>query len=451
MSVAAADLVGQADRRARLAFLLGRLLLAEPGPDAAAVVAGIPELEPLARRDGALAAEYERLLLREIPLFESVFRSEDGRRGGPVVSAAAAWYERHDFDEGGRWRVPSPDHLGLELRFLGHLAAAEAAAWADDRPDEACRAVEAERAFLAEHLGPWGQVALDALGRRASPGPFAALAMAAGELLAGECERLRPDPDHASMPAVVPERPPFPAGPSRIARWLLAPARCGAFLDLDDLAAAAGSIGAPWRPSDARSQLSRVVEAAADGRDLPALLAALRPALERAAGGHRAREREAEGLRRTWRRWRLQTECTLDWIDRLAAGPRAGALPATPVVVEVRGPGHGARVGAGVAVVGALRSLDVRTAVCDELPPDLAASLAALAEAGAEEVLLESEAVAAVARPDGGGGPGREARLLGDAGVVVRLVEGEGPLQVGVQGVGDLAAAVSAAVEDIAL
>lgn len=437
MTAAPVDLVSQADRRARLAAALGRLLLAEPGPDAAALVAGAAELEPLGRPDPALAADFERLLLREVPLFESVFRSDDGRRGGPVVADVVAWYHRHDFDEDGRWRVASPDHLGMELRFLAHLAATEAAAWADDRPEEACRAVEAQRDFLAAHLGQWGEVALAALARRAGGGPFAALAAAAAELLAEESARLRSAPDHPGMPAVEAEPPPRAAGPARIARWLLAPARCGAFLDAEDLARAAAAIRAPWRPSDARAQFRHVVEAAADGGDLDTLLSALRPAVERWRDRHAAEEGRREADRRVWRWWRLQAEETLRFLDRLAAPPPPAA---GPLVVEVRGPSRERRAAAAALVVHGAAALDASVVVSAELPPALSAELAALAAAGAGEVLLGGPSVVAVAQPDAGEGPAREARHLGEADVVVRLVAAPGPVQVDVAGDGPLAA-----------
>ena len=59
-------------RRERLAALLGRLLLAEPDDDVARIVAAVPTLAPLAAMDRECAAsEYERLLLRSVPLHES--------------------------------------------------------------------------------------------------------------------------------------------------------------------------------------------------------------------------------------------------------------------------------------------------------------------------------------------------------------------------------------------
>ena len=93
MTVAArSDLATAAGRRARLAALLGRLLLEEPGPDIAELVEGVPELKPLGQTTPDLAAEYERLLLRQIPPYESVFLGDDGE------SAAVAAPEQPPLD-----------------------------------------------------------------------------------------------------------------------------------------------------------------------------------------------------------------------------------------------------------------------------------------------------------------------------------------------------------------
>ena len=435
-----ADLFEQAARRARIAAALGRLLLQEPGPDAAELVGQLPELAPLGRTDPDLASTYERLFLREIPLFESVFLGPDGQRGGAVLGEVIDLYRRHDFDEITTWRVPSADHLGLELRFLGHLAAGEAGAWQDDRPDEATRLVEAQRDLLAHHLGQWGEVAVAAVLRRAGDGPYRTLAVAVAELLADESERLRPAPDHAGMPTVESTAPPDHLGPARIARWLLAPSRAGAFLDVDDLADAAAAIGAPWRPSDPRSAFRHVVESAVDGGDLDRLLARLRPTVEQWRDAHAANEASRDGNRRVWRHWRLQADRTLDLIDRLAGRGLGGAGtdPSGPVVVQVTGPGHHERAECGARVVAALAGLG-RIAVSADLRPRLAGDLAALLAAGADEVLLGADTVTAVALADGGETTEREGRHLPGVEILVRLVPSSEPAAVTVEGAGPLA------------
>ena len=312
------DLVDQAVTRARLAALLGRLLAGEPGPDLAPLVAAVERLAPLADGGPSLAADYERLLLREVPLYESVFLDAGGQRGGPTASAVSAAYESVGFDEMGAWRVAGPDHLGLELRCYAHLCAEEAAGWESDQPDRAVRAVEAARGFLATHLGSWGEVAMEAVRRRAGASPYADVAVAVTSFLASEAERLRPDPDHPGLPPVDVDAPPRRMGPHRLSRWLLAPACSGAYLDTEDLGAAALALGIPWRPSDPRSRFEQVVEDASSGGDLDALLAELRRAIVRWRDFHAEREATRSGDTRTWRAWRLRTERTLELVDRTA-------------------------------------------------------------------------------------------------------------------------------------
>jgi TorA maturation chaperone TorD len=312
------DLVDQAVTRARLAALLGRLLAGEPGSDLGPLVAGIDWLAPLATGDPALMADFERLLLREVPVYESVFLDTGGQRGGPLVSPVSATYESVGFDESAAWRVAGPDHLGLELRCYAHLCAEEAAGWEGDQPDRATRAVEAARGFLATHLGAWGEVAMEAVRRRAGASPYADVAVAVMSFLASEAERLRPDPDHPGLPPLHVDAPPQRMGPHRLARWLLAPARSGVYLDTDDLGTAALLLGIPWRASDSRSRFAQVVEDASSGGDLDVLLAALRPPIEHWLQFHAEREANRSGDTRTWRTWRLRTEQTLELVDRTA-------------------------------------------------------------------------------------------------------------------------------------
>ena len=434
----ARDLVDQAGRRARLAALLGALLLEEPGPALAALARGVPALEPLTGGDPEVAVQYERLLLRDVPPYESVYLSDDGQLGGEAVPAVAGVYTRHGFDEDGRWRVAGADHLGLQLRFYAQLCAEESAGWEEDRPDRAVAAVEAERSFLADHLGRWGPVAADVLVSAAGAGPYQALAEALADFLAEEGERLRPAPDHPQVQALEPRVPPARLGPARLARWLLAPGSSGVWLDAGTLAEAALRLGIPWRASDPRSQFRKVIEEATDGGDLADLLAGLRPTVERWRDRHAARESSATGSARIWREWRLQAEQTLDLIDRIVAGGAGdGAGAGRPVVVSVAGADE-ART-----AVERLSRLGLRTALSAELPPPLADYLDTLVAAGADELVLHGKRLAATAWTEGGSPEAREARLLPDVDVVVRLIPGSGPTTV--TGGGGAAARVRAA------
>jgi len=442
------DLVESARHRAALAGVLGRLLAEEPGPALADLVTGVPDLAPLAAT--GLAATFERLLIREAPPYESVFTSADGQRGGPTVAAIKDFSERHDLPPPPRWRVAGADHLGLELWAYGALCAAEGAGWEDDRPDRATRAVEAERELLASHLGAWAEVAMTALARRAAGTPYAALAAAVREFVAGEAERLRPAPDHPGLPLVEVSRAPRHAGPARLARWLLAPGSSGVYFDVDDLATAAGRIGIPWRPSDPRSRLREVVQGATDGGDLSALMAALRPTIAEWRDAHAVNEAERAGNRRAWRAWRMRAEESLRLLDRVdhagiapSAASRAGDEP-DAVVVRVRGADAAARADAAAAVIGRLRALDLRIAVFAELPPALSRGTDRLLAAGADEVLLASDRSTAVMWRDAGTRAERQQRHVHDADVIVRLepAAAETDVEVAAQGDRELRARV---------
>ncbi|MEX1145798.1 MAG: molecular chaperone TorD family protein [Acidimicrobiia bacterium] len=437
------DLVDSARRRARLAAVLGHLLAEEPRHELGELVATVPELAALAEPDPTLAAAFERILIREVPLHESVFTGPDGRRGGPTVATLSGFYDRHELGAPPPWRVAGPDHLAIELWAYGALCAEEAAGWEERRPDRATRAVEAEREFLMGHLGVWAEVAVTALARRAIGTPYAALADAVGSFVAEEVERLRPTPDHPGLPPVEVAPAPQRAGPAALARWLLAPGRCGAYLGVDDLANAANALGIPWRPSDPRSRFREVIEGATDGGDLPALAAALKLPIQEWRDAHAHNEAEREGNRRVWRAWRMRAEESLRLLDRVESAGRARSGESRPegelssVVVRVLGPGEREREHAAAAVVGRLRALEVAVGVCSHLPAQLHRATDTLLDAGADTVLLASDTSTAVAWRDGGPRGDREQRFLADAAVIVRLEPAAGATRVEVDAHGE--------------
>ena len=326
------DLAALAERRAGLAALLGLLLIEEPGPELGDLVGGHPSLAPLASGDPAIAGDYERIFLRGVAPYESVFRSDDGQQGGPVLAELLATYERIGYDEfrDGRWRVAGADHLGLELRCLAGLCLAEAAAWRDDDPAHAVEAVDNERRFLADHLSRWAQPALDAAAAFADGSPYLAVIEATSEFLAAEHDRLRPRP---VLGAIEPPAPlPTNLGPARLARLLLAPASAGCWLSRDAVSRAADAIGSPWRPSDTRSALRHLVQAAEDSGDLRALLAPVGDDVGRAVVAHRRRAELDSGNELTWREWEGRAQAMLALIEAIAARDRLSA--ATPAVAE---------------------------------------------------------------------------------------------------------------------
>lgn len=327
-----ADLALLAERRAGLAGLLGLLLLEEPGPQLTDLVATVPSLAALASSDPMIDSDYERIFLRGVPIYESVFRNDDGQHGGDTLANVVGRYKQVGYNEHTeqRWRIAGADHLGLELRCYAHLCCSEAAAWRDDIPDKAVEAVETERAFLADHLAAWAQIALAALAPIAVGSPYENVVGAVGDFLQEEFVRLRPAP----LLGQEIEIDPLPAnfGPFRLARLVLSPATAGTWLQSTVIAHAAERIGSPWRPSDNRSALRHVIETAQDSGDVASILQPILMAIRAADAEHAERASTEPANEANWRVWRARTSAMSAFLEQIIAANRLGT--ATAVVTE---------------------------------------------------------------------------------------------------------------------
>ncbi len=310
------DLADRAEKRAAFAALAGTLLLAEPGPALRDHVAAVPSLASLAW--SATAVDFERIFLRSVQPYESIFRSDTAERGGAVALRVADSYDEIGFDEHRtqRWRVAGPDHLGLELRAHASLIALEAASWRGERPDEAARHVEAQRRFFADHVAWWAQMALDALTEVAMGTPYAALLEEITAFLAEEIDLLRPLPllDTSQLPEV---HALGSMGPSRLARHLLAPARSGIWLGTQHIAEAASVLGFPWRPMDGRQNLTPLVAAAFDAGEISQLVAPWVVRAHASIESHLRRAVEQPGAEVAWRHAARLAEVTVQRLETL--------------------------------------------------------------------------------------------------------------------------------------
>jgi TorA maturation chaperone TorD len=382
MNVAAptADLAALARTRARRAVLLGRLLVTEPGPEEVALAHAIPSLradprvrasvsepaggDPRVRASvsepaggdlaATLRADYARVLLREVPAHECVFRNPDGQLGR-VDPDLLALYRRWGFEWDGRWRVAAPDQLGVQLHCYAHLCASEEQGWANDQPDRAAEAVEAQRELLGRHLGDWGPVAAEALRRAGAETAYVVVADALVEFLAIECDRLRPAADHPGMPAVA-ETLRLDArrggGPGRISRRLLAPDRAGGFMTIADITPLAAALQTPWRASDTRSRLRHVIAAAMDRRQLDLIAEHLAPVVTGWAHMWEAERDRQPGAARIFEAWRLRAEATRAWLHGL------DEAPTQPPVLRVPDAGRLAAAIAALSAAGFVVTVD---------------------------------------------------------------------------------------------
>ncbi len=104
----------------------------------------------------SLAVEYAALFLGpggHISPHESVQRG-GGSLDGPETDAVKSYIQAAGmrFDEHDQ---QMPDHISIELEFMGHLVGEEAKAWIDGDSEKARNALEFQKDFLGKHLGGW--------------------------------------------------------------------------------------------------------------------------------------------------------------------------------------------------------------------------------------------------------------------------------------------------------
>lgn len=99
---------------------------------------------------------------RYLAPYESVYRKEgQDKRGRPVgrLFGASTSEVLHNYWEVGMQVshefLDLPDHIGVEVEFVGYLAAQEAAAWEAGDEAQAEAYQERQNVFMREHLGLW--------------------------------------------------------------------------------------------------------------------------------------------------------------------------------------------------------------------------------------------------------------------------------------------------------
>ncbi len=114
--------------------------------------------ETVAELADDLAVEYTRLFLgpgKHISPHESVqLKRGSGILWGPETPAVRAAYQAAGFDID-EDETEIPDHLGVELGFLSHLAGEEAQSWQDHDQEQAAGLLYLQHKFISEHLGKW--------------------------------------------------------------------------------------------------------------------------------------------------------------------------------------------------------------------------------------------------------------------------------------------------------
>jgi putative dimethyl sulfoxide reductase chaperone len=192
--------------------LLSRLWLREPDSATLAAARELPSLAPHAGDEpAAMAAAYADLFLLNVSPYGSTFTDPSGELNGPSTGRAARCYEDRGFRPPELFEVGAPDHVGLGLAFLDHLA----------------RGGETDVEFSASLL-EWVPVCCLAVEREPSAHPlYEAVALLTRRRL---LENLSEPPAHGGNDADPSDEGEEEMGISRIVRFLLTPARSGLYL-----------------------------------------------------------------------------------------------------------------------------------------------------------------------------------------------------------------------------
>jgi TorA maturation chaperone TorD len=180
--------------RAATYRLLARLTLDEVGEPLVGNLASLPYLgEAFAASGGvealpALRAEYARQFVLDGQPYESALLDPAGLLNTDLSASVVADYRRLDYVSPIGRRLAAPDHLGLELDFMGFLAEAESAALT---PSAARMLRDEQREFLRSHLVRWGPVFGDLLAESAAAPLYQALGVLLRDFLLNDFDALQ--------------------------------------------------------------------------------------------------------------------------------------------------------------------------------------------------------------------------------------------------------------------
>lgn len=147
---------------------------------------GGPLAEIEAALDGVtveeLAEEHVRLFSGAVPCspHESEYERDTSGKA-PRLADIAGFYRAFGVAVSAEHRS-LPDFIGTELEFMGHLCRKQALARAEGWTEREQIAGQAQRSFLADHLGRWVEAFAGELRRNVSPGPAGTFLCRIGDL-----------------------------------------------------------------------------------------------------------------------------------------------------------------------------------------------------------------------------------------------------------------------------
>lgn len=224
--------------------------------------------------DEHLAEAHTRLLVLEVPPYESVYLSADGLLGGEIAAAVADLRRRSGLSDA----LENPDHLATELGQLAFLVGAAADAQRDGVRHE--HILELQRTLLDEHLLRWVPGWIAALERTADlPAFFAQVGHVLFELLRFVRGQLGGD----ALPWNLPEKVNFLANPRAgivdIAEHLTLASQAGGYFARSSLVRIGRSLDIPAGFGSRSDTLEGLFRNAAHYQAVPRLCEALRAEL----------------------------------------------------------------------------------------------------------------------------------------------------------------------------
>ena len=268
--------------------LLARLWLHEPDARALDAVRGVESLASSIGDVAELLAAYTELFLLNVYPYGTVFTDPSGELNALSGADTARRYEASGYSPAELLEVGAPDHVGLCLGFLGHLAAE-----GEKDPE------------FSSLLLDWVPVCCLAIEREPSAHPFyrAVAALTRGKLLHGAAARANPprEPSEDTDPESE-------VGLSDIVRYLLAPARSGFFLSRSRLGWIARKAGMPIPFGSRWDVAERLFFLAGESRCVSEVLELV--------------QEESDAWARAFRRWSIRHPHWAPsgglWIERLA-------------------------------------------------------------------------------------------------------------------------------------
>jgi DMSO reductase family type II enzyme chaperone len=153
----------------------------------------------------ALQADYRRAIgIAGTMCYETEYGLPHEFRQSQELADIAGFYHAFGFEAGGKVHE-RPDHLGAELEFTYALALKEAQAITSSMGEQTEVCVEAQRAFLRDHLGKWiGLFAERVAQNPTGSGVYSALAKFTADFVLNDAKQLGVTLEQRQLIAVMP-------------------------------------------------------------------------------------------------------------------------------------------------------------------------------------------------------------------------------------------------------